>query len=145
MHASRSQRRSGSQRARASGPAWPSRAPNRNRTCQASGLKNQLPPPEPELEVPELIGDPTFENYIGLLFVDKCIGCHDESESAPMGLDLSSYSSVMRGSDNGPVISVGNAENSVLVQVQSGDHFANFTAEELDNIINWINNNAPKE
>jgi hypothetical protein len=51
----------------------------------------------------------------------------------------------LKGSANGPVISVGNADNSRMIQVQSEDHFANFTAEELENVINWINNGAPQE
>ena len=68
-----------------------------------------------------------------------------EGDAAPEGLDLSTYTAAMRGSDNGPVISVGDADNSLLVQVQSQDHFANFTAEELQNVINWINNGAPEK
>lgn len=107
-------------------------------------IKNQLPPPEPELEVPTLAGDPTFSNYIGVLFTIKCAGCHTEGDAAPEGLDLSTYNASMRGSDNGPVISIGNAATSLLIQVQSEDHFANFTAEELDNVIKWINNGAPE-
>lgn len=105
-------------------------------------IKDQLPPPEPELEVPVLVGDPTYANYIGTLFTVKCTGCHTTGDSAPEGLDLSSYESVMRGSDNGPVISVGDAANSKLIEVQSQDHFANFTADELQNVINWINGGA---
>jgi nitrate/TMAO reductase-like tetraheme cytochrome c subunit len=108
-------------------------------------IKDQLPPPEPELEVPALTGDPTFANYIGILFTIKCAGCHAEGDSAPMGLDLSTYNAAMRGGDNGPVILPGNAETSILVQVQSQDHFSNFTAEELENVIKWINHGAPEE
>jgi nitrate/TMAO reductase-like tetraheme cytochrome c subunit len=108
-------------------------------------IKNQLPPPEPELEVPVLTGDPTYANYIGVLFTLKCTGCHIEGDAAPEGLDLSTYDASLKGSANGPVISVGNADNSRMIQVQSEDHFANFTAEELENVINWINNGAPQE
>jgi hypothetical protein len=108
-------------------------------------IKSQLPPPEPELEVPTLTGDPTFANYVGVLFTIKCTGCHTEGDAAPEGLNLSSYETAMRGSDNGPVILVGDAANSLLVKVQSEDHFANLTAEELQNVINWINNGAPEQ
>jgi hypothetical protein len=107
-------------------------------------LKAQLPPPEPALEVPTLTGDPTFENYVGILFAVKCTGCHTEGETAPDGLDLSSYAASMRGGDNGAVILPGNADGSPLIQVQSGDHFNNFTAEELEIVKRWINLGAPR-
>lgn len=108
-------------------------------------IKSQLPPPVFEPEVPTLTGDPTYANYIGMLFIDKCAGCHSDGDAAPMGLDLSTYNSVMQGSENGPVISLGDAENSLLIQIQLKDHFANFTAEELDNVIKWINDDSPEE
>jgi hypothetical protein len=107
-------------------------------------IKNQLPPPEPELEVPALTGDPTYENYIGILFTVKCTGCHIEGDSAPKGLDLSTYAAAMKGSDNGAVIVPGD-ENSLLIQIQSAEHFANFTIEELNNIIQWIDAGAPEK
>ncbi|NOH00883.1 MAG: hypothetical protein HND47_02335 [Chloroflexi bacterium] len=51
----------------------------------------------------------------------------------------------MQGGDNGPVILPGNAADSPLVIVQSGDHFVNFTVEELQNVIDWITNGAPEK
>jgi nitrate/TMAO reductase-like tetraheme cytochrome c subunit len=107
-------------------------------------LKAQLPPPEPALTLPTLTDDPTFDNYIGILFAIKCTGCHTEGEAAPEGLDLSSYSATMRGGDNSAVILPGNAEGSLLVQVQLGDHFNTFTSEELEIVRQWINLGAPK-
>lgn len=108
-------------------------------------IKSQLPPPEPALEVPPLTGEPTYENYISILFTVKCTGCHTEGEAAPEGLDLSTYGASMQGGDNGPVILPGNAADSPLVIVQSGDHFVNFTVEELQNVIDWITNGAPEK
>ena len=100
-------------------------------------IKDQLPPAEPALEVPALTGDPTWENYVGVLFTIKCVGCHTEGDSAPVGLDLSTYSAAMKGSDNGPVIIPGE-QGSILILIQSAEHFTNFTAEELQNVIQWI-------
>ena len=108
-------------------------------------IKDQLPPPEPEPEIPVLSGDPTFNNYIGILFDVKCTECHSGGDSASEGLDFSSYELVMRGSENGSVIQAGDAENSRLVQVQKQDHFSNLTTEELQIVIDWINNGAPEE
>ncbi|HET7142827.1 MAG TPA: NapC/NirT family cytochrome c [Anaerolineales bacterium] len=107
-------------------------------------IKSQLPPAEPELEVPVLTGDPTYANYAGILFTIKCTGCHTEGDSAPKGLDLSTYISAMKGGEDGAVIVPGDSANSLLVQIQSADHFTNFTSEELNNIIKWIDAGAPE-
>jgi hypothetical protein len=107
-------------------------------------IKSQLPPPEPALAVPALTGDPTYENYIGILLTIKCTGCHTEGDAAPEGLNLSSYAAAMKGSDNGAVIIPGDSANSLLIQVQSADHFANFTLDELNNVIKWIDAGAPE-
>ncbi|MBM4427367.1 MAG: hypothetical protein FJ031_09030 [Chloroflexi bacterium] len=107
-------------------------------------LKAQLPPPEPALEIPTLTGDPTFDNYIGVLFAVKCTGCHTEGDTAPDGLDLSSYEASMEGGDNGAVIMPGNAEESILIQVQSGAHFKTFTSDELEIVKQWIDLGAPR-
>ena len=101
-------------------------------------IKSQLPPPEPATEIPILTGDPTYDNYIGALFTVKCTGCH-EGETAPKGLDLSTYSAVIKGGEDGAVIISGDADNSRLIQIQSAAHFSNFTPEELDIVKQWIN------
>jgi hypothetical protein len=48
----------------------------------------------------------------------------------------------MAGGADGPVVVAGDAENSKLVQVQSGQHFANLTPEELDLVKQWITSGA---
>jgi len=50
----------------------------------------------------------------------------------------------MKGGDNGSVISPGDSAGSLLVQVQSGDHFSNFTAEELNLVVQWLDAGAPE-
>jgi hypothetical protein len=108
-------------------------------------IKSQLPPPEPALEVPLLIGDPTYQNYVGTLLTIKCTGCHTEGEAAPKGLNLSTYIAAMKGGDDGAVIIPGDSANSLLVQIQSADHFSNFTSDELNNFIKWIDAGAPEK
>jgi hypothetical protein len=107
-------------------------------------LKDQLPPPEPQPQTPSLTGDPTFDNYIGALFASSCTACHTQGEAAPQGLALSTYRAAMQGSDQGPVILPGNPADSPLVQVQTEDHFSNFSDEELDIVIRWIEAGAPE-
>lgn len=106
-------------------------------------IQSQLPPPEPATEIPTLTGDPTYDNYIGDLFTVKCTGCH-AGETAPKGLDLSTYSAMMKGGEDGAVIISGDADNSLLIQIQSAAHFRNFTSEELDIVKQWINLGAPR-
>jgi nitrate/TMAO reductase-like tetraheme cytochrome c subunit len=107
-------------------------------------LKEQLPTPEPAAEVPTSEGAPTFESYVGPLFATKCTGCHGDLATA--GLNMLTYSDLMKGSANGPVIIPGDSANSVLFQIQSaGGHFANLTPEELEIIKQWIDAGAPEK
>jgi hypothetical protein len=107
-------------------------------------LQSQLPTPEPTPEQTPLAGAPTFDNYVGALFVAKCTACH--GELATGGLKLLTYADTMNGSANGPILLPGDSAKSVLVQVQStGKHFANLTAEELELIKQWIDAGAPEK
>jgi hypothetical protein len=106
-------------------------------------LQSQLPTPEPTPELPALTDAPTYESYVGPLVTTKCGACHGELATA--GLNVLTYEGLITGSSNGPVIVPGNSADSVLFQVQStGKHFANFTAEELNIIQQWIDAGAPE-
>ena len=89
-----------------------------------------------------------YETQIQPIFDNSCMPCHQGSNPSA-GLDLSSYENVMAGSNSGPVISVGDYQNSVLWQeVSSGDmpnNIANnnmgipdLTDNEIELIENWI-------
>jgi hypothetical protein len=107
-------------------------------------LKEQLPTPEPTPELPAVDTSPTFETYVGPLVATKCTGCH--GDLATGGLNMLTYAGLMKGGSGGPVVVPGESANSRLVQVQSaGDHFANFTAEELEIIKQWIDAGAPEK
>ena len=64
--------------------------------------------------------------------------------TASAGLNLSTYADTMKGGDSGPVIVEGDSAGSLLVKVQSGQHFATFSAEELEVIKQWIDAGAPE-
>jgi len=106
-------------------------------------LQDQLPPPPAETETADL-ENPTFDSYMGSLFAAKCTACHGGS-SPQKGLDLSTYAGTMAGGEDGPVIIPGDSAGSKLVEVQSGQHFANFSAEELNVIKTWIDAGAPEK
>jgi hypothetical protein len=69
--------------------------------------------------------------------------CHGEVASG--GLSVTTFEALIKGSDKGPVIIPGNIEDSLLIQVQSEQHFANFNTDELDFIKQWIEAGAPEE
>jgi nitrate/TMAO reductase-like tetraheme cytochrome c subunit len=96
------------------------------------------PPPAP------VVGNPTFVTNIEPIFAARCTMCHS-GVSALDGLDLSTYTGVMKGSKDGVVILPGDSAGSILVQVQSVQHKANLSAEELALVKQWIDANAPEK
>jgi len=107
-------------------------------------LKEQLPPPEPVVELSTPSGTPTFDAYVGPLLATKCTGCH--GELATGGLNMLTYANLMKGGADGPVVVPGDSANSVLFQIQSaGGHFASLTPEELEIIKQWIDAGAPEK
>lgn len=88
----------------------------------------------------------TYEATFQGLFEGRCVVCHS-GENAEAGLDLSTYESLMAGSDDGPVIVPGDPEASTLIQVQSGSnaHFGQVLEEELEALKAWIASGAPQE
>ena len=104
-------------------------------------LQGQLPPPPAEAASIDA-ENPTFDSYAGPLFAAKCTVCHGTTASA--GLNLSTYTDAMKGGEDGPVILAGDSAGSILVKVQSGSHFATFSADELEIIKNWIDAGAPE-
>ena len=106
---------------------------------------SQIPEPVIEEPVVEAGGGPvTFNGSIGGLFAARCGSCH--GENAMVGLDLTTFEGLMAGSANGPVIVSGSPDESVLIQVQMGEqsHFAQFTPEELELVVQWIEAGAPQ-
>src|SRR5512134_3049051 len=58
----------------------------------------------------------SFASDVLPIIESRCIGCHggDRTEE---GLDLKTHPSILAGSDNGPVITPGDAANSLLVEL----------------------------
>ena len=71
----------------------------------------------------------------------KCQVCH-KGDTAPAKLDLSSYASLMKGGEDGPVIISGNSAGSMLISIQSVHHDINLTADELTLFKQWIDAGA---
>ena len=96
--------------------------------------------PEPDLEEVTL----TYSEGIGPLLESRCGACH--AEDGIQGLNVTNFDTLMEGGITGPTILPGDPEGSLLVQKQSGDeaHFGQLSAEELDQVIEWITAGAPE-
>jgi len=62
------------------------------------------------------------------------------------GLDLRTYEGALAGGASGPAIVRGEGHTSLLITRQmSGDHPGQFTPDELDLVLHWIELGAPEE
>jgi mono/diheme cytochrome c family protein len=106
-------------------------------------LKSQLPL-TPTPQPVETGGALTFDETIGSLLQARCSSCH--GANGIQGLDLTSYQELMAGGASGPAITPGDAQNSLIVQKQSGPqaHFGQLSPAELELLIQWINQDAPE-
>ncbi len=96
----------------------------------------QLPKPEPTPTLAPVTGAPTYAANLQSVFEASCGACHGDGKAG--GLKVTTYADLMAGGANGPVVVPGDAEGSKLVQVQSGQHFANLSAQALDLVKQWI-------
>ena len=87
---------------------------------------------------------PTYTANVGTFFQSTCAACHNSTTLAG-GLDVTSYASLMKGGKDGAVILPGNPEGSLLISVQSGKHFANLPATQLEIVQQWIAEGAPEQ
>ena len=104
-----------------------------------------IPTPIPSPTEPaEQLVTATWEGGIGNVFQDRCGQCHGENAMA--GLNVTTYDGLLIGGDSGQIILSGDAQNSLLVEIQAaGDHPGQFTGAELALIREWIDEGAPEE
>jgi mono/diheme cytochrome c family protein len=87
----------------------------------------------------------SFVNDVFPIIQSRCINCHggDRTEE---GLVMLTYADIMAGSDNGPVITAGDAENSLLAELVSTQKMPKrgpkLTPPQVQAIIDWINQGA---
>jgi mono/diheme cytochrome c family protein len=111
-------------------------------------LQAQVPAPAPTpLPTPTLgapPSNPTYDANIAPLFASGCTACHNATTLAG-GMDLSNYAGVMKGGEDGAVVTPGDSANSTLVKIQSAKHFMNLSPEQLDLVKAWIDVGAPEK
>jgi Planctomycete cytochrome C len=89
----------------------------------------------------------SFANDILPIFESRCMGCHG-GERTQKGLDLKTYESLMAGSENGPVVTPGNAADSLLVELITNQKVPKrgpkLTPPQVQLITDWISQGAPE-
>jgi len=87
----------------------------------------------------------SFATDVLPIMKSRCINCHGGQETEE-GLDLTSYEALMAGSENGPVISPGDANNSplgqALIEREMPKRGPKLKPEQAQLIIDWINAGA---
>jgi len=91
-------------------------------------------PTYPEVEL-------TWDELIQPIFQARCVACH----GGTAGLDLDTYEGVLTGGNLGPAIIPGQAEESLLVELQRNGHPNSLAPRELEWISQWIDAGAPRE
>ena len=82
----------------------------------------------------------TWDALVGPILEARCVACH----GGTAGLYLDSYDGVLAGGNLGPAIIPGNAEESLLIQLQRDGHPNSLAPGELDWIAQWVNEGAPE-
>lgn len=106
----------------------------------------------PRRTITNLADADPFADIVGPMLMDKCQGCHN-SDKHENDLNLTSYKSVMRGGENGKVVTPGNTEFSELLRritrSPDDDEFMPaegkppLSARQVDIIRWWIEAGAP--
>ncbi len=104
-------------------------------------LQAQIPTAAPTPTPAPVVGNPTYEANIATIFDSKCTACHSPTVLAG-GMDLTTFSSLMKGGKDGAVIVPGSSAASLLVKIQSSQHFANLSTDELQLVSQWIDSGA---
>ena len=75
---------------------------------------------------------------------NKCIGCH-AGAGAKEQLDLSSYATIMKGSEHGPVVIAGDPDGSMIMHALKGEQgkkqmppAGKLPDDEIQKVADWI-------
>lgn len=87
----------------------------------------------------------SFANDIMPILESRCINCHGGDQTRA-GLDMKTYESLMAGSENGAVVTSGDAGNSKLIDLLMKGNMPKkgpkLTPDQVQLITDWINAGA---
>ena len=127
-------------------------APATEAPTEAPALTDTAAPTEPAAATEAPATQPaaegatvSFATDILPLFESRCIGCHG-GDRTQEGLDLKTHASLMTGSDNGSVVTPGDAANSLLVEMVATQKMPKrgpkLTPPQIQLITDWVNQGA---
>lgn len=104
-----------------------------------------LPPTEGPTAEPAPATGVSFANDVLPILNSRCLNCHG-GDKVQEGLIVNTYAELMSGSDNGPVISPGDASGSLLVELISNQKMPKrgpkLTPPQVQLIVDWVNQGA---
>lgn len=87
----------------------------------------------------------SFATDIMPLIESRCINCHG-GERTQEGLDMKTHAALMAGSENGPVVTPGDAANSTMAQMviegKMPKRGPKLTPDQVQLLVDWINQGA---
>ncbi len=104
----------------------------------------------PELTPTEAVvgesGEVSFSRDILPVLQSRCINCHGGQRTSE-GLDMKTYQALMAGSQNGSVVTPGDAANSLFVTLSAEGKMPKrgpkLTPAEIKLLTDWVNAGAP--
>jgi mono/diheme cytochrome c family protein len=87
----------------------------------------------------------SFAHDVLPILESRCGNCHG-GERTEKGLNLKTYTDMMQGSENGPVVTAGNAADSKLIELILNQKMPKrgpkLTPPQVELITNWVNQGA---
>lgn len=102
--------------------------------------------PAPTEAAASASGEISFANDILPILESRCINCHGGQRTSE-GLDMKSYEALMAGSQNGSVITPGDAASSSFITLSAEGKMPKrgpkLTPAEVQLLTDWVNTGAP--
>lgn len=122
-------------------PASPTQAP----ASADTAVPPTEAPVEPPTAEPAASTGVSFANDIIPILQSRCLNCHG-GDRVEEGLIVKSYTDIMAGSDNGPVLIPGDANGSLLVELVVNKEMPKrgpkLTPPQTQLIVDWVNQGA---
>lgn len=104
------------------------------------------PEPAPTEAVVSVSGEISFSRDILPVLQSRCINCHGGQRTSE-GLDMTAYAALMAGSQNGSVVTPGEAASSSFVTLAAEGKMPKrgpkLTPAEIKLLTDWVNAGAP--
>ena len=120
-------------------PAAPTAAPLPADT--AAGQQPTVPPTSEPAQAATI----SFSADVFPILQSRCVNCHG-GDKVEEGLIMTSHADIMAGSENGPIITPGDANNSLMAELILSQKMPKrgpkLTPPQVQTIVDWINQGA---